>query len=272
MTTPATPSLLVLERGETPDSFYLTVEPHHCVGPDDGMFLFGGVTMGAGLQALERACGRDPAWASAQYVGPAHSGDRVTLNVKRSRTGKGITVAKVGVSSPNGPVGRISAALGTGREYGEGQWRIAPDAPPPAQLPDGHHWRMKTGLHGEMEVKVAHGRYGLDRIGKPTADGRLVFWIRPKQLRIDKVFLATIADYVPTGIGNALGRHSGGRSLDNTFRLIGLGDTEWVLAEVSINAISNGLVHGDIALFADDGQLMALGSQTLVLVHHDKGE
>lgn len=236
------------------------------------MFLFGGATMGAGLTALEEACNRPVVWASAQYVGPAHPGDIVSLSINRSREGKGITVAEAEVGSPRGPVGRISAALGSGRENGERQWRQAPDAPPPETLPDGQHWRMRTGLHGEMEVKVVHGRYGLDRIGHPTDDGRLVFWIRPRRFRIDKAYLATIADFVPTGIGNALGSHSGGRSLDNTFRWIAQPETDWVLAEVSISAIANGLVHGNIGLFAQDGTLMALGSQTLVLVHHDKGK
>jgi len=269
MPTPPTERFIAVTKSDRPDTFAFKVRPNHCVGPGGTAFLFGGVTMGAGVTALEAACGRNLVWASAQYVGPAHPGDEVQLTVSKSREGKGITIAEVLVEAAKGPVSRITAALGSGREAGQRQWRQMPKVPAPDSLPDGRHWRAGTGLHGEMEVKVAHGRYGLDRIGNPTADGRLVFWIRPRHYRIDKAYLATIADLVPTGIGNALGTHSGGRSLDNTFRCLALHETDWVLAEVSISAIDAGLVYGNIGLFSRDGKLMALGSQTLVLVHHN---
>lgn len=254
--------------GQT-QTFEFRVEDRHCVGPEGQEFLFGGASMGAGVSALEAACGRDLVWASAQYVGPAHPGDIVTLAVTKLREGKGITVAELVASTARGPVCRISAALGSGREKGEAQWRTAPDVAAPDEIERSTHWRFRSGLHSNMDMRVAHGHFGKDRIGNPTPDGRMVFWIRPQgDYSIDKAYLATVADFVPAGIGNALGSHSGGRSLDNTFRSHTFVKTDWVLAEVSIHGIANGLVHGNIALFAQDGTLMALGSQSLVLVHH----
>ena len=262
------PFIAIEPSGET-DQFTFRVEHHHCVGPEGREFLFGGASMGAGVAALEAACGRDLVWGSAQYVGLAHPGDTVRLAVSKLREGKGITVAELEASTPAGPVCRISAALGSGREEGEAQWRTASDVPPPESIERSRHWRFSSGLHSNMDMRVAHGHFGKDRIGNPAPDGRMVFWIRPDgDYRIDKAYLATIADFVPAGIGNALGSHSGGRSLDNTFRCHDFVATDWVLAEVSIHAIRNGLVHGNIALFAQDGTLLALGSQSLVLVHH----
>lgn len=77
---------------------------------------------------------------------------------------------------------------------------------------------------------------------------------------------------MPGGVGNALGSNSGGRSLGTTFRWITWTPTDWVLADISIRAVADGLAQGDIALFASDGTLLALGSQTLVLIHHDQGD
>ena len=269
---PSMPSFVALQPADRDNAYRFRVEPHHCVGPADAMFLFGGTTMAAGIAALESRCDRPCVWASAQYLGAAHPGDELRLTVETLREGNRITLAETRVSSASGPVARISAALGAGRETETAQWRRAPDVPPPDALPIGRHRRMDHGLHAEMEVRVAQGRYGVDRTGDPDETGRLVFWIRAKRHRIDKACLSMIADFVPGGVGNALGSQSGGRSLDNTLRWVAPAQTDCVLADISINAIAHGLVHGDIALFASDGTLMALGSHTLVLVHHDKRE
>ena len=259
---------IAITPGEGDDVFEFEVLDRHCVGPEGREFLFGGISMGVGVSALETACGRNLAYASAQYVGPAHPGETVTLAVNKLREGSGITVAELVASTDRGTVCRISAALGSGREDGEAQWRPAPAVPDPEELEVSQHWRMRSGLHSNMEMRMAHGRFGEDRIGNPTADGRMVFWIRPRGFAIDKPYLATIADFVPAGIGNALGRHSGGRSLDNTFRCVRFVETDWALVEVAIHAIHDGLVFGNVGIFAQDGTLMATGSQTLVLVHH----
>ena len=156
------------------------------------------------------------------------------------------------------------AILGSGRETDTKQGRQPPDVPPPQDLP--------VGRHAEMDVGVEQSRYGMDRIGHPEETVRLVFWIRPRRHRIDKVLLAVIADFVPGGVGNALGSNSGGRSLDTTLRWIAWKPTDWVLADISISGVAEGLAHGDIALCASDGTLLALGSQRLVVVNHDRPE
>jgi hypothetical protein len=44
--------------------------------------------------------------------------------------------------------------------------------------------------------------------------------------------LAILGDYVPFGIGQALGLMGGGNSLDNTLRVYRLAPTEWVLLDI----------------------------------------
>jgi acyl-CoA thioesterase len=87
---------------------------------------------------------------------------------------------------------------------------------------------------------------------------------------VDAGLLAIMADHVPSGIGAALGRNAGGNSLDNTIRFLRIVPTEWVLCDITITGISGGFAHGDIRLFAQDGQLMATASQSMILRVHDE--
>jgi acyl-CoA thioesterase len=129
------------------------------------------------------------------------------------------------------------------------------------------HWRNdEGGLHSRIEVRVAKGRYGFDRPGHPEEDGRLMLWIRPRErFAIDASMLAIMADHVPSGIGNALGQNAGGNSLDNTLRIRRIVPTEWVLCDIRILGVHGGFGHGAMYLFAQDGELMATASQSLIV-------
>ena len=65
-----------------------------------------------------------------------------------------------------------------------------------------------------------------------------------------------------------LGAHSltrRGTSLDNTFRLYQLAQTEWVLNVTQLTSFGRGAVHGTMHQFAEDGSLLATSSQTGML-------
>ena len=49
--------------------------------------------------------------------------------------------------------------------------------------------------------------------------------------------LAILGDYVPMGVGQALGRMGGGNSLDNTLRVARLVPTHWVLLDIQVHAV-----------------------------------
>ena len=66
-----------------------------------------------------------------------------------------------------------------------------------------------------------------------------------------------LGDYVPFGIGQALGLPAGGNSLDNTLRVVRVIPTEWVLVDLRIHAIERGFGHGLAHLWAEDGSLLA---------------
>ena len=100
-------------------------------------------------------------------------------------------------------------------------------------------------IHDQVELRVAHGRYGRHRDGTPSADGRSALWIRlPRELDRSAAGLAIVADWVPSGIGQALGRWAGGNSLDNTIRILDLVPTDWVLCDIQVHGIAKGFGHG----------------------------
>lgn len=73
--------------------------------------------------------------------------------------------------------------------------------------------------------------------------------------------LAIIADHLAGG--HTLTR--GSTSLDNTLRIASCRSTEWVLAHTTFAVIGPAFFHGSMNLFAEDGTLLAVASQTGVL-------
>ena len=100
----------------------------------------------------------------------------------------------------------------------------------------------------------------------PSADGHSSLWARiPDLLEPSAATLAVLGDYVPFGIGQALGEAAGGNSLDNTLRIARLVPTEWVLIDIRIEAVANGFGHGHVYLWSEDGTLMATASQSTIV-------
>ena len=84
-------------------------------------------------------------------------------------------------------------------------------------------------------------------------------------MAIDAGMLAIMADFIPGAVGNALGLSAGGNSLDNTIRYRRIVATEWVLCDIRITGVHGGFGHGAMYLFAQDGELMATASQSLIV-------
>ena len=111
---------------------------------------------------------------------------------------------------------------------------------------------MASKWDGEELIEVRHCWY------TPDAELRLAIVAGWRQFEID------LADYVPSGVGAALGRQGGGNSLDNTLRIRRIVPTRWVLCDIMIQGIHGGFAHGDMRLFAQDGELMAMASQSVI--------
>ena len=263
-----------LRATHNPHRWYLPVDPSICVGPPGNTFMFGGVGLASAVAAMERTTGRPLICATAQYLGYAKPPSVVDIDVWTPVEGKYNTQANAKVHVDDREIIAVSAALGARPGEIVGQWSRMPAAPPPEDCDPGEHWRgAGQGLHDRMEVRMAKGRYGADRVGHAEPDGRTLLWARPREgYAIDAAMLAVMADFVPQGIGNALGNNAGGNSLDNTLRIRRIVPTDWVLCDIQISGVYGGFGHGSMSLFAQDGELMATASQSVIVRVRERRE
>lgn len=237
-----------------------------------GGFLFGGCGLGAAIEAMEGTTGRPVVWATAQYLSFATVGSVLDVDVTVAVSGHQITQARATGHVADREIFTVNAALGTRPYEHGGQWEVMPAVDPPDVLPV----RTSSFLDGgetimdRLQQRLAKGRTWDDLEGNP-GDGTAALWIRlPELLDMSASSLAILGDYVPFGIGQALGKLGGGNSLDNTLRVARIVPTDWVLVDVRVHAIHNGFGHGLVHLWATDGTLLATASQSTIVRHWDQ--
>jgi acyl-CoA thioesterase-2 len=237
-------SWLGLEATDDPLRFRLPVRPRLSTG---GGFLFGGAGLAAATAALEVATGRPLVWASAQYLSNA-----------RPPAGLDVEVDDVEIFP-------VNAALGRRPFEAAGSWAIHPDVPRPDECPrrhlDPHH---DDTIMSTIEMRLAEARQMEELDGSP-GDGRSAVWARVPDLDISAVTLGVLGDWVPFGIGQALGARAGGNSLDNSLRVVDIVPTDWVLLDIRVSAVAHGFGHGLVHLWAEDGSLLATASQSAIV-------
>lgn len=254
--------------------WYLPVTREITSGPPDKLFMFGGVGLAAAIAAMERTLERPTIWATAQYASFARLGSIVDFDVRVVNAGTKLTQARVVAHIHDREILIAAGALGQ-REGPSGQWVVAAPAPLPADCPRVQHWRRgDSPLSERLEMRLIEGRFPS---GEPIAgrgEGRVRLWVRSTEgLPVTAELLAVVADFVVEATSDALGRYAGGNSLDNTIRFAAVADCEWLLCDLAIEAIHQGVTHGVMKIFSQSGVLMATASQSLILrLHTAEGE
>ena len=231
-----------------------------------GRFLFGGCGLAAGVAAMEHASGRPAVWATAQYLSYAPTGSVVEFAVHLAVQGHQTTQARAIGRVDGKEILAVNAALGRRHIDVSGTWAEPPDVPGPdastrRRVPDD----FRGTVLERVELLLAAGRQFEELDGTP-GDGRCAFWARlPGQLEPSSAWLAVLGDYVPSGVAQALGRPSIGNSLDNTIRVVQLVPSEWILCDVHLLAIANGFGHGRAHLWSEDGTLLGVASQSVIV-------
>ena len=253
---------LGLEATDDPLRFRLPVAPRLSTG---GGFLFGGAGLAAATAALEGATGRPLVWASAQYLSYARPPSVLDIEVALAVTGHQISQARATGRVDDSDIFTVNAALGRRPFEAAGSWAIRPDVPGPDDCPgrhlDPHH---DDTIMSTIEMRLAEARQMDDLDGTP-GDGRSAVWARVPDLDISAVTLGVLGDWVPFGIGQALGARAGGNSLDNSLRVVDLVPTDWVLLDIRVHAVAHGFGHGLVHLWAEDGSLLATASQSAIV-------
>lgn len=232
-------------------------------------FLWGGCGLGAAIEALEGTTGRPVIWATSQYLSFAVVPSIVDIDVTVAVEGNAISQARAVAHVGDREILTVNAALGQRDIDVEGTWAEMPEVPKPDECPE----RLNTDdntMMSRLEFRLANARNREDIHGHPAAGGRSTMWARmPDIAEISASALAILGDYVPFGIGQALGRRAGGNSLDNTLRMFRADPTEWVLLDIQVHAVANGFGHGLVQLWSETGTLLATASQSTIVRFHD---
>jgi acyl-CoA thioesterase len=255
---------LGLQPTHNPNRWVLPITPGISTG---GGFLFGGCGLAAAIEALEGTTGRPVIWATAQYLSYATPPSVMDIDVTVPVRGHQITQARAVARVVDTEILTVNAALGRRPLEATGEYERPPDVPPPDESPERgyRHHGDDESIMRRLDVRLAGGRDFSELDGTPGS-GRCALWARlPELLEPSAASLAILGDYVPFGVGQALGELAGGNSLDNTLRVVRIVPTEWVLLDVHLHAIRHGFGHGLVHLWAQDGTLLATASQSCIV-------
>ena len=226
--------------------------------------LFGGTAIAVALAAIERGTRREALWATAQLVGTAPVGSVVDCAIDELARGHRTSQVQV-TATADGEV--VFVALGAAATLKEeersvvGIGAVMPDTPPPQSCrtvftAPGDE---VTGWHSRVDMRLAAEDHG-------GQVGRLCLWLR---IIDDQPWtparLAFVADMVPVSVNRAAGVFGAGTSLDNSLRMGRLVDSEWVLLELIPHVAWGGYGTGTGLMWAQDGTLMAVASQTAAI-------
>lgn len=255
---------LGLEPSHNPYRWHLPVTPGLSTG---GGFLFGGCGLGAAIAALEGTTERPLVWATAQYLSYAQPPAVVDIDVHVAVSGRQSSQARAVGHVADREIFTVNAALGSRPLDIDATYVTPLDVPAPEDC-DPRPLRIpgEESIMSRLELRLARARAWGDLVGNPAEGGRSALWARiPDLLEPSAATLAILGDYVPFGIGQALGAFAGGNSLDNTLRIRRIVPTEWILLDIQVDGIANGFGHGTVHLYAEDGTLMASASQSTIV-------
>jgi acyl-CoA thioesterase II len=257
-------TFLGLEQSHNPFRWSLEVTPGLSTM---GGFLFGGCGLGAAISAMEGTSGRECIWATAQYLSYAKPGEVMDVDVTLAVEGHQMTQARAVCHVGNREILTVNAALGHRPMEVSGQFERMPDVPSPEECNLRPHRMPVDGtINDRLEQRLAKGR-DLHELDGTPGDGQTLMWARIPDVidGVDAAALAILGDFVPMGVGQALGVRGGGNSLDNTLRVVHLRPTEWVLLDIRAHAVERGFGHGLVHMFAEDGTLLATASQSCIV-------
>lgn len=241
--------------GHREGEYILPVMPPATVGPEGAPHVMGGVALAAAVDAMELASEQPILWANIQFLSPTQHAEELTIRCEQCGGGQSIGQWMTDISVIGRPTHRISAALGA-REPSEREiFATMPDLPAPDEcdVQQGPRWGGPGTLYDQIELRVA----------KTEPDqGYTAIWTRSTgDFHNDAGWLAIVSDLF-------LGSHpksAGGSSLDATYRFVQSSEPGWVLSVTQIAGFDRGVVHGSAQHFSENGDLLAISSQTGVL-------
>lgn len=266
----AAPSFVAITPGSVPGRYALPIVPGLSVGDPAKATLFGGAGLAAGIAAIEQETGKATIWATAQFLSHAFKGECLEIDVRVPGAGHHVSQARAVIRRDGQEILTVMASLGRRPPVHRMQWLQPPRVPPPEecrQMP--MYWRRgEDDMYIRLDSRVAPGWTEAPY----EHGGRGRFWIRTLDgSPVDRPFLAMVGDFLPASLTTMVGRKLM-TSLDNSIRFMAAARTEWVLCEAQLHAIDEGIAHGAMQMFAEDGSLLAVASQSVIVRGGQKKE
>lgn len=227
--------------------------------------LFGGAGLAAGIVALEQATEKPIIWATGQYLSLTQQPVTLDLEVILPARGRNVTQGRAVGHLEDKEVITVLGACGERPNVASGLWNVIPEvrAPEDCLLLERNH--EESTIHDHMEIRIARGMFGFSGTGEPSGDNKSLLWVRMPGVEHDAGALAIIADYMPSSLGNAMGKIMSCTSLDNTIRIANRAPSEWVLCENEIEFVGNGFGYGRVNMWSETGTLLATASQSIIV-------
>jgi acyl-CoA thioesterase len=226
----------------------------------DGKF-YGGTGIAVMTALMEAATDRLPLWASVQFVGSADLGDRIDCHVEvlaeGRRTSQVRMTARVGDRTMLTGIGSVAEE----RDSLSAQFGGMPDIDPPDATAE---WRPNVPFAVDLQRQSWLQICELREVGD-----RHLLWARMRDMPQTFATLGFLADMVPSAVVRAAGRAGAGTSLDNAMRFGPRPESDWILIDFDPYLISRGYAHGAARLWAPDGTLLGIASQTASLLLFD---
>lgn len=254
-------------------------------------FLFGGTGLAIVVDAAERIAQRPTRWATVQYAGRAALGDRLDLEVRLDAAGSRVAQARVAVDLGGRTILNGLAACGggdvepphTGLAHSGDFDPEMPDAPSPERsMPRLNPWADQESFLDRLEQRVAAGPPSpvLEAHGEVGASepGQLLIWQRVRAEDgseggpATSVDLALMGDILAFAQRAWVDADTGGSSLDNTVRLVRAPQTDWILCQARLESIAEGIGHGNVHFWDQEGTFVGSASQTWILRHRPVGD
>jgi acyl-CoA thioesterase II len=225
--------------------------------------LFGGAGLAAAVAAFEAETRRRAIWATVQFVGSADLGERIECRAEVLAAGHNTSQVEVTATVGERLVFKALGSTARDRENGFSyELGSIPDVPGPDES---EGWLPEFPF--PIDTVAARGPFSTAefRLAKRD-DGRTGLWVRLPSVPQTRTTVAYLADFVPSSVLRAAGRAGGGTSLDNSIRFgrEPARGTDWILIETDPWIIDGGYVHGGARIWAADGTLLAVASQTAV--------
>lgn len=255
--TASTPLLDVEHHGDGRSSLVLSPPLTRLDGK-----LYGGTGLALVIAAMEEATGRQALWATAQFVGSGRVGDRLDCHAEVLAHGRRSSQVRVTITIDGRTTVTGLGSTGTPKDDAlTGQFPPLPAVvPPDAAAP------FDLRLPFTMPPAGQRGWFDIVELRDAQREdaGTLALWARLDRA-LDRAGLAFVADVGPMGIARAAGRAAFGMSLDNSIRFGPSPDTEWVLLDLDPHLAAGGWGHGAVRVWAEDGTLLAIASQTATM-------